>query len=164
MFALLDMSVYSGAYLRGLRTGGIHYYSTVPVAAPGPIFADAASSGDTLTLAGYQLANGYVGLEPQGGLASNDSRYLKALGVTAELRADGSWFLPANPLAPIRLALPFYSQHPVEAMEHVDLTKMAVVNEEVMTDSGASGFVQIIAQHPGFIHITAQSFWDANCA
>jgi hypothetical protein len=69
VFAICDMGFYSSKYLQALPTGGMHYYEAeaVPVSAPGPIFAtDGRPQGtfnDMLTLGGYQLADGYAGLE-----------------------------------------------------------------------------------------------------
>ena len=151
VFAICDMGFYSGTYLRALPTGGMHYYEAkaVPVPAPGPIFVtDGRPQGtynDMLTLGGYQLADGYAGLEPKTVLPMHDPKYLKVLGATAVQSADGKWFLTPTPLEPIRLAFPFYSDHPREAMDYVDLTSTAVVTQAVTVDTAASGSVRIRA-------------------
>jgi hypothetical protein len=164
VFAICDMTLYSGSYLQGLPKGGITYYEaeTVPVAPPGPVFA-AKWKDNVLTLAGYHLADGYAGLEPRALVPMSDANYLKVLGVTAVQDVHGDWFLPPAPLEPVRLALPFYSDHPVEAMNHIDLTRMAVVTQDVTVDTAASGLVRITDQHPGFLHIAAQTTGRALC-
>jgi hypothetical protein len=93
----------------------------------------------------------------------NDLKYLKVLGATAVQSANGKWFLTPTPLEPIRLALPFYSDHPMEAMGYVDLTSTAVVTREVTVDTAASGSVRITEHYPGFIHIAAQTSGRALC-
>jgi hypothetical protein len=164
VFAICDMTFYSGTYLRRLPTGGMHYYEAEvpPVAAPGPIFPDARTD-DKLTLGGYRLAGGYAGLEPKTVLPVSDPKYLQVLGVTAERDALGKWLLPPIPMAPVRLARPFQSEHPVEAMDHADLTQMAVIAQDVSVDPGASGSVRIVGQHPGFVRIVAQTSGRALC-
>ena len=165
VFAICDMGFYSGTYLRALPTGGMHYYEAkaVPVPAPGPIFVtDGRPQGtydDMQTLGGYQLADGYAGLEPKTVLPMHDPKYLKVLGATAVQSADGKWFLTPTPLEPIRLAFPFYSDHPREAMDYVDLTSTAVVTQAVTVDTAASGSVRITEQYPGFVPHRRPNFW-----
>ena len=167
VFAICDMTFYSGTYLGQLRTGDMHYYEREkpPVSAPGPIFARCC---DELTLEGYQLADGYAGLEPKTVLPMSDPKYLKLLGVTAIQDLSGEWRVPPwTPLDPIRLARPFYSDHPADAMGHVDLTNTAVVSQRIVVDNSAStpgsGSVRITEHYPGFIHVTARTSGRALC-
>jgi hypothetical protein len=164
VFAICDMTFYSGTYLRTLPTGGMHYYEAEvpPVAVPGPI-SSYPRNDDKLTLGGYRLAGGYAGLEPKTVLPVRDPKYLQALGVTALQDARGTWLLPSISMAPIRLARPFHTEHPVEAMDHVDLTQMAVITRELAVDPAASGFVHIVAEYPGFVRIVGQTSGPALC-
>jgi len=66
-------------------------------------------------------------------------------------------------LEPIRLAVPFYSGHPADALAHVDLTKIAVVTHPLAVDTAATGSVRITGQYPGFIHIAAQTSGPVLC-
>jgi hypothetical protein len=167
LFAIFDLTFYASSFLLRLRTGNLQYWQAwkPPVAAPGPVSTDL---GDRLTLGGYHLAGGYAGLEPQTVLPLNDPRYLQLMGVTAIQDGQGEWHLsPEPPLAPIRLAVPVYSAHPLDALARVDLIRDAVVTQKLSVDTSATspgnGTVRIIRQYPGLVQIAAETSGRALC-
>lgn len=158
VFAICDITIYSATYLRQFPVGNLDYYQRQcpPLAAPARVMA--APYHDELILGGYQLVNGYAGLEPNTVHPLTNANYLAALGVAAVQDQSGQWStIPLPSANAVRFEQPFYSRQPIETMNHVDLTKMAVVTQQIPVDTSAVGSVKIIEQHPGFVHITAES-------
>jgi hypothetical protein len=90
------------------------------------------------------------------------------MGATAFQDIRKEWHvLPQQPVATVRLAVPVYSAHAIDAMADVDLTKSAVVTQELSVDASAtspgSGTVRITRQYPGFLQIAAETSGRALC-
>jgi hypothetical protein len=159
IFALCDISFYAGNFLLGLPVGGLNYYEAqrVPVQ-PSATVVTMGNSDDRLTLGGYRLANGYAGLMPPTIDSLKDPNYLQALGVSAVQDESGKWTtLTLPPSPPVRFEQPFFSADPIDAMEHVDLAKVAVLAQGVRVDASATGSVKIEDERPGFTRIAAES-------
>ena len=158
VFAIFDLTFYSGTYLGGLPVGNLDYYKdqSPPVSAPAKVVMFPLEN--EITLGGYQLVNGYAGLQPLVVHPLTDANYLAALGVAAVRDESLQWRIATLPPAnEVRFEEPLYSSQPIETMNHVDLTKVAVVTQEVPVDTPAAGSVRIIEQHPGFVRIAAES-------
>jgi hypothetical protein len=161
MFAIADISMYAVTYLHDLPIDKID--ATVlpkpPVPPPAALAINTIASDDSFATQGYYVVNAYAGLEPPFVHSMRDPEYLRALGVSASIDDSQKWtLLTTSPAPPVRFEQPFYSQDPIEAMNHgLDLTRIAVVTKPVEVDPSAVGSVQITETHPGFVRITADS-------
>lgn len=158
IFSLCDISVYEASLLLRFPLGGFNYYEAerAPVPPSAPVAAE--GDDDQLTMGGYHLVNGYAGLMPPDVLPLTDPNYLQALGVAAVQDGPSKWTTVVLPPSPrVRFELPFFSAKPIEAMRQVDLTKVAVLTRQVKVDASATGSVQIVDEHPGFLRIAAES-------
>jgi hypothetical protein len=163
VLALCDLGRYAGTLVFDSPTGGLNYYKEDAPPVPPP--AILANGSDSLTIGGYRILSAYAGLEPTQAHSMSDPNYLQALGATAIQDISGAWtILPLPPSDPVRFEQPLYSTQPQEAMNHVDLTKVAVVVHPVDVDPSAVGSVRIAEEHPGFVQIAAQSSGKMFCA
>lgn len=181
IFVLLDVACIQGAILLlHNKIDDPYPDNSVPVDAPGPV---QAPYGDQLLLLDYRLVNGYSGLEPGSTIPIESGVYARIMGARAVV-VDDKWIVLSNPLPLLRLrnqavpmenraalladssllaqsALMEYRYTPaglerdLNQVIHFDFVHAALVEAPIALDSGASGSLNLIGEHPGRMSLVA---------
>jgi hypothetical protein len=157
LFVIIDVVAIQGRILAGLSTGDPFQISAgllPPVPAPGPVQAPPAN--DLMSLAGYQLVNGYSAFDPRSPISMNSRLYAWIMGAKAYWN-DG-WQLTPSPLSLLRIRnQAIVAREPRNILQAVDFSRFAVVEAPIRLDSQATGELQWIENRPGRLMLSSQA-------
>lgn len=110
-----------------------------------------------LTLSGYRVSNGYLGLEPMKTLQGHTLPAMR-LSAVETARNSGYWAKIDNPLPRVRLMSRAIRREQVEAAIILnDPAMVAVVDRDVTVQEGTPGTAVIVSDRPGVIDIKMQA-------
>ncbi len=121
-------------------------------------------TGDRWLLAGFNLADGYAGLEPQRVLDYHAPRVQRVAGAAfASIAKDGSvtdasdWQVVADPLPRARLVTKVQTGAPAADLSNLDIDRVAAVEPKLNLPAGKPGEAQLLIDRAGKIDVATQT-------
>lgn len=183
LFAAADLATYGLTNSFYSQTLPLQQFAAATPAPPGPaigrVAVDLAApnprvlhAGDRLLLSGWNLADGYAGLEPARTLDNHQIAALRAAGVIwvsananvadADSKARGpslpGWTRVTGSLPRAKLfAEAKASTDPADDISQIDLESTLLVEQPIQLDSGRAGTVAVVEDRPGRIRLQTEA-------